>query len=100
MPREGERLHSMQGIYLDHAFTTPVTGGSGCHKECFTVHFGNPSSPHAVGLAAEAAVRRQGTGGRAAGVSRDEVVFTSGGTEANNLAPGAARTVRRGGTLL
>lgn len=103
MPREGERLHSMQGIYLDHAATTPVRPEvAAAIQECFTVHFGNPSSPHAVGLAAEAAVRRaREQVAAAAGVSRDEVVFTSGGTEANNLAlRGAARTVRRGGGTL
>src|SRR5690606_36103047 len=86
MPREGERLHSMQGIYLDHAATTPVRPEVvAAIQECFTVHFGNPSSPHAVGFAAEAAVRRaREQVAAAAGVSRVEVVFNYGGTVASS----------------
>lgn len=94
----------MQGIYLDHAATTPVRPEVvAAMKESLTTCYGNPSSPHALGLAAEAAVRRAREQiAVAAGVGRDEVVFTSGGTEANNLAiRGVARAARRGaGTLL
>jgi cysteine desulfurase len=54
----------------------------------FTEHFGNPTSTtHQYGWAAEAAI----TGARetiaaAIGASTAEIVFTSGATEANNLA--------------
>jgi selenocysteine lyase/cysteine desulfurase len=50
-------------------------------------HFGNPSSSHAYGARARSAVaqaRRQVAA--LLGCDEDEVVFTSGGTEANNLA--------------
>jgi cysteine desulfurase len=75
-------------IYLDHAATTPLR-----HEvldamlPLLTESFGNPSSAHAFGRAARAALddahesvaRRLNAQGR-------EIVFTSGGTEANNLA--------------
>lgn len=76
-------------IYLDHAATTPVRpevleamlpylGGEA---------FGNPSSMHRVGQAARGGLeeaRRELAD--VAGVAADEVYFTSGGTEADNLA--------------
>lgn len=75
-------------IYLDHAATTPV------HPEVaramqpyFGEVFGNPSSGHAFGREARAAVdaaRREVAG--LIGAGAEEVIFTSGGTEANNLA--------------
>lgn len=75
-------------IYLDHNATTPV------HPVVVEAmlpflreHFGNPSSGHVYGLRAKQAVER----GREQvadllGCSPDEIIFTSGGTEANNLA--------------
>jgi cysteine desulfurase len=75
-------------IYLDHAATTPL------RREVLdamlphlTATFGNPSSAHGFGRAARASLdeahervaRRLNAQGR-------EIVFTSGGTEANNLA--------------
>lgn len=75
-------------IYLDHNATTPV------HDEVVKAmlpylreHFGNPSSGHVYGRSARAAVdraREQVAG--LLGCDPGEVVFTSGGTEANNLA--------------
>ncbi len=52
-----------------------------------TSEYGNPSSPHDLGVQAArlvAAARRQVA--RLIGASENEIVFTSGGTEANNLA--------------
>jgi cysteine desulfurase len=75
-------------IYLDHAATTPVRpevleamlpilGGT----------FGNPSSAHAFGRAArEALDDAHDRLARAVGADAREIVFTSGGTEATNLA--------------
>ena len=75
-------------IYLDHAATTPVRpevleamlpllGGT----------FGNPSSAHAFGRAArEALDDAHERLARAIGADAREIVFTSGGTEATNLA--------------
>src|SRR6187401_1259231 len=75
-------------IYLDHAATTPLRQEVlDAMLPLLTESFGNPSSAHAYGRAARAALdnahesvaKRLNAQGR-------EVVFTSGGTEANNLA--------------
>ena len=75
-------------IYLDHAATTPVRGEVvDAMLPFLTESFGNPSSAHTFGRAARAAL--DGAHDRLAatlGVEAREVVFTSGGTEANNLA--------------
>jgi cysteine desulfurase len=75
-------------IYLDHAATTPLRREvlEAMHPY-LTEAFGNPSSAHSFGRAARAALdeahERVATRLRAEG---REIVFTSGGTEANNLA--------------
>jgi cysteine desulfurase len=76
-------------IYLDCHATTPVDPRVlTAMLPYFTEHFGNPTSTtHQYGWAADAAV----TGARetiaaAIGASAEEIVFTSGATEANNLA--------------
>jgi cysteine desulfurase len=58
-------------------------------------HFGNPSSSHVYGHRAQEAVERaRGQVAELLGCQPDEVLFTSGGTEANNLAiRGAAEAV-------
>lgn len=75
-------------IYLDHNASTPISPEVRAAMEPYlTVHFGNPSSSHAYGRRARAAVdeaRAQVAG--AIGARSDEIVFTSGGTEASNLA--------------
>jgi cysteine desulfurase len=75
-------------IYFDHAATTPVRREVvDAMLPFMTESFGNPSSAHAFGRVARAALDdahdRLAT---ALGVEAREVVFTSGGTEANNLA--------------
>ncbi len=87
-------------VYLDNAATTPVRPEVREAMEPFLCEaFGNPSSTHRFGRAARAAVdlaRRQVAA--ALGVEPSEVIFTSGGTEADNLAViGGALAARAGG---
>lgn len=90
----------MERIYLDNAATTRVHPEVvAAMVECMRDTYGNPSSPHRMGLEAEARVRRAREELAAAlGVGQEEIVFTSGGTEANNLAiRGVLRAFRRRG---
>jgi cysteine desulfurase len=77
-----------QPIYLDYNATTPLLPEVVDAMIPFLRdHFGNPSSAHALGRAARDAVEK--ARGQVAALLRsdpDEVVFTSGGTESNNLA--------------
>ena len=75
-------------IYFDHAATTPVRREVvDAMLPFLTESFGNPSSAHAFGRAARAALDDAHDRLAASlGVESREVVFTSGGTEANNLA--------------
>ena len=75
-------------IYLDHAATTPVRPEVFEAMQPFlTGTFGNPSSAHSFGRAARAALdeAHEQVAARLNAEAR-EIVFTSGGTEANNLA--------------
>ncbi|MET8724853.1 MULTISPECIES: cysteine desulfurase family protein [Streptomyces] len=73
--------------YLDHAATTPMLPEA---AEALTVHLGitgNASSLHASGRQARRTVEEsRETLAEALGARPSEVVFTSGGTEADNLA--------------
>jgi cysteine desulfurase len=76
-------------IYLDNAATTPVLPEVRDAMAPFldAEAFGNPSSAHRYGRAARAAVERARQQVAAAvGAEPDWVYFTSGGTEADNLA--------------
>ncbi|MCP4574384.1 MAG: cysteine desulfurase [bacterium] len=79
---------NMNPVYLDHNATTPLDPRVVEAMEPYLrEHFGNPSSPHVYGRRAQAAVedaRRQVAA--ALEVDPAGVVFTSGGTEANNQA--------------
>ena len=76
------------GIYLDNAATTPLSEPAREAMEPFLGdRFGNASSVHAPGREARKAVDEARERVAAAiGARPDEVVFTSGGTEADNLA--------------
>jgi cysteine desulfurase len=90
-------------IYLDYNATTPIDPRV---AEAMTPylydHFGNPSSPHPYGVEARRAVeaaREQLAG--LLGAEPDEITFTSGGTEANNMAiKGVAAAYRERGDHL
>ena len=87
--------------YLDHAATTPLRPEAlDAMLPFLTEHFGNPSGSHAVSRAARAAVdEARVTVATALGCDAGEVVFTGGGTEADNLAL-AGVVGRRGGTVV
>ena len=75
-------------IYLDHSATTPVDPRvAAAMARALTENYGNPSSVHGFGQQARAAVDRARREVAALiGARPNEIVFTSGGTEANNLA--------------
>lgn len=75
-------------IYLDHAATTPVREEVfEAMKPFFGPRFGNPSSTHRWGREARAALdEARERVARCLGARADEVCFTSGGTESDNLA--------------
>lgn len=75
-------------IYLDYNATTPLLPEVvEAMLPYLRDHFGNPSSSHALGRATRAAVARAREQVAALlECDADEVVFTSGGTESNNLA--------------
>ena len=85
-------------IYADHAATTPV------RKEVmqamlpfFTSVYGNPSSLHTEGQEAlieiEKARRKLA---ESIGAEKEEILFTSGGTESNNVVLRSMRSVEKG----
>ena len=75
-------------IYLDYASTTPVHPGVlQAMQPYLRGEFGNPSNLYALGRrAAEAGARARAQVAGAIGCHADEVVFTSGGSESDNLA--------------
>src|SRR5712692_1271765 len=79
---------AMQRVYLDHNATTPVAPEViAAILPYFTEDYGNASSIHSFGQRARAAVERaRETVAGLLGARPGEVVFTSGGTEADNLA--------------
>ena len=91
-------------VYLDHAATTPVRPEvlEAMLPYLTQEAFGNPSSAHRFGRAARAGLeqaRREVA--QATGAEPNQVIFTSGGTEADNLGiVGAALAARdRGGAM-
>ena len=77
-----------QPVYLDHAATTPVRREVvEAMEPFFGPRFGNPSSVHRWGREARAALdEARERVARCLGAQPDEICFTSGGTEADNLA--------------
>ena len=75
-------------LYLDHAATTPVRPEVlEAMQPFFGARFGNPSSPHRWGREARTALdEARERLARCLGATNDEVVFTSCGTEADNMA--------------
>ena len=78
----------MQQIYLDHNATTPIRPEVvESMLSCFTGTFGNPSSVHWAGRQAKQALETaRDRVATLIGAKSSEILFTSGGTESNNLA--------------
>jgi len=87
--------------YLDNAATTPMRPEAVVAMLPFlTERFGNPSGAHAASRSARLAVdEARDTVARCLGCGPGEVIFTGGGTEADNLAL-AGVVARRGGTVV
>ena len=85
-------------IYLDHAATTPVREEVlEAMRPFFGARFGNPSSVHRWGREARTALDEAHERlARCIGASADEVIFTSCGTEADNMAVLGVWRARRG----
>jgi cysteine desulfurase len=87
----------MARIYLDYNASTPIDPAVAAAMRPFLEgHFGNPSSGHWAASGAKAALEEaRGQVAALLGTQSDEIVFTSGGSEANNLAlKGVARALQ------
>lgn len=78
----------MQTIYLDHAATTPIHPGvSSVYMKAMDTVFGNPSSIHSFGRTSRKVLDdARKTMAEAIHADPNEIIFTSGGTEADNIA--------------
>jgi len=78
----------MKRIYLDYNASTPIDPAVATAMNRFLEdHYGNPSSGHWASIGAKAALEAaRGQVAAVLGCHDDEIVFTSGGSEANNLA--------------
>ena len=78
----------MKKIYLDNASTTPTDKRVvEAMQKYWNADFANPSSIHSMGVAAKKAVlSARKTIAQSLNAHDREIIFTSGGTEANNLA--------------
>lgn len=94
-------MQGQQPIYLDYNATTPLTPHViAAMRPFLEVHYGNPSSSHPIGrIARDAVETARGQVAALIGASPGEIIFTSGGTESNNIAlQGAARANLSNGT--
>jgi len=88
-------LSALQRLYLDHAATTPVSAEAREAVAEALSAWANPSSPHAYGRRARAeleAARRAVAGSLG---WRHDVIFTSGATEAIQIAASRSKLARR-----
>ncbi len=87
-------------IYFDHSATTPVLPEVVNEiNSCFNIHYGNASEPHSPGQKAKEILERsRKVIAGSLGAEPKEIIFTSGGTESNNLALfGVAEAYRKKG---
>lgn len=78
----------MKRVYLDHSATTQVRPEvADLVLEYMTIIFGNPSSAHSYGREAKEGLEKaRQQVASAIKAQKEEIIFTSGGTEADNLA--------------
>ncbi|WP_018931488.1 cysteine desulfurase family protein [Gracilibacillus lacisalsi] len=78
----------MKAIYLDHAATTPVHPKvAEAMTESLQENFGNPSSIHSFGRKARQVLdKARSVAAQSIKATEKDIVFTSGGTEADNIA--------------
>lgn len=77
----------MKSVYFDNAATTPMRDEViEAMSEVMKTNFGNPSSSHSYGRSSKALVEKSRKAiASCLNVSAGEIIFTSGGTEADNL---------------
>ncbi|WP_418498402.1 cysteine desulfurase family protein [Flagellimonas sp.] len=77
----------MQKVYLDNAATTQVRDEVIARmQEALAMHYGNPSSTHSFGRSAKTMVEQaRKTIAKTLNAQASEIIFTSGGTEADNM---------------
>lgn len=93
----------MDKVYLDNSATTkPKPEVIEAMMEPLTTTYGNPSSLHNMGVEAEKIIKQARRSlARTIRVDKQEIIFTSGGTEANNLAiKGTLKTMERYGNQI
>lgn len=90
-------------VYLDNSATTkPCKEATAAIINALEENYGNPSSLHNIGIkAAKAVIKARQNIADMLSCDKDEILFTSGGTEANNLAVfGAAYANKRKGNRI
>jgi len=89
-------MYYMKRIYMDHAATTPVDAGVlEAMEPYFSQKFGNASSMHGFGQEAKKALEEsRAMVAKTIRAQPDEIIFTSGGTESDNLAIRGALTAQ------
>ncbi len=90
-------------IYLDNAAASKVDPAAvEAVEDCLLNNFGNPASPHSLGLRAEKIIKNaRQLLAELLGVKSKEIIFSSGGTESNNLAiQGTAAAYQQRGSHL
>src|SRR6516162_10276123 len=91
------RRDATSRVYLDHAATTPMLPEALEAMVAELVNTGNPSSLHNAGRRARRVIEESREQiAQAYGARPSEVIFTSGGTEADNLAIKGLYWARRG----
>lgn len=92
----------MTKIYFDNAATTAVSPAAAQKAlEMMTCTYGNPSSLHEAGFLAEKELSEaRRTIANATGVEEKEIIFTSGGSAADNLAISGILKTKRSGTVI